>query len=121
VRWLALALVFFGGPLSSVVHQVLVRHAVCSLHGELIHDDGAAPERRAGADTAFEVAGASARHGHDHCQVLSLRPQGIGVAPAAAAASVPAGPGASDNPATAVRLPHPVPLLLLAPKSSPPA
>lgn len=119
---LALALVCFGGQLSSVVHMITVRHSTCTEHGELIDSDGATPARRASADTAFEVADASARHSHDHCPVSAATPRGnLGVAPVAAA-STPAAPRPSAGPARrAIPLPRPVPLLLLAPKSSPPA
>ena len=122
LRWLglALAVVCFGGQLSSIVHLALVRHATCLEHGEPIHADGATPARRAGVDNAFEVAGGSPRHGHDHCPVSAATARGDLAAPSAAA-SIPAGPGPSEGPSRAIPLVRPVPLLLLAPKSSPPA
>jgi hypothetical protein len=122
---LLMALFSVGGQLAGAVHLLLVPHVVCPEHGELIHLDGdgesehpapldlAASAYRRGSET-------TAADAHDHCMVSAIRgaeptlrePCGTLVAACISA------PLASGVPAPALH--QAVPLLLLAPKSSPP-
>jgi len=124
LRWLALSLALLcgGGPLASVVHLLLVRHVTCVEHGELIDADGKAPARRAASEPGLEVAdGGAPAHDHDHCVVLA-HPPSSDTAPSVEVAAADAPVATSlAAPAHALGHPHPVPLLHLAPKSSPPA
>jgi hypothetical protein len=108
--WLsiAVAVVCLGGQLASFAHLALVEHVRCSQHGELVH-------RNAGSGDAPDS------DSHDHCvlaahrsAVFSVEHGAVQVAPASAI--VVEAPGArSESPAP------PIPLVLLAPKQSPPA
>lgn len=113
---------------SSFVHFFLIEHAVCPQHGELIHADEAghhplhastAPDT---GHTAAQPAAAEAAHAHDHCAVVSDRRERW--ACLASLGSVASPPEVEMLAAVRVRTSScvpAVPLLLLAPKSSPPA
>ena len=110
-----------------LLHLLLVQHATCE-HGELVElvrpregpaaparavtrDNGPAPDRL----DAAEAGGSD----HAHCDVLALRHRPGDLAPAVGAPSLLSiEPGASLCARGETR---PVPLLSLAPKSSPPA
>jgi hypothetical protein len=113
------------------LHLLLVPHATCE-HGELIElrqhvsQPGERPSAfsdqaaRAGhvANAQIEVAHGDGA-GHDHCDALAVRHQIPEVGASVAAASlvwITPMTGAGDHAEA-----RPVPLLLLAPKSSPPA
>ena len=122
----ALGLLLLQGP--RLLHLLLVSHATCE-HGELIEihgdRDGAArrsePRATAERGDAKRVAvqaGHGGAAGHDHCDMLALRhlPPGVGqalVAPSLLAFLPSDALGQQDEE-------RPVPLLSLAPKSSPP-
>jgi len=122
---LALALLCLAGQAFTLLHLVLVRHVTCPEHGELIHPSelrrGEAADRYQPGATAIDVAAAPTAHRHDHCPATSLRRERAAVArpghsiraDGACAAAVPT--RHDIPPATQVSL------LLLAPKSSPPA
>ena len=103
-------------------HEALAAHRRCVEHGELIDADGKAPARRAASEPGLEVAdGGAPAHDHDHCVVLA-HPPSSDTAPSVEVAAADAPVATSlAAPAHALGHPHPVPLLHLAPKSSPPA
>ncbi|WP_437276775.1 hypothetical protein WME90_36810 [Sorangium sp. So ce375] len=131
-RWLvALAL---AAQLCSLAHALLVRHARCE-HGELVHAATvavAASTRRAHRRPPGDRLGArpgggddqcdalAPRHeGDEHCDAFALRGQlGAPVHRVAEATLIEVVRLASIRPSPEVR---PIPLLILAPKSSPPA
>ncbi len=118
------ALLLGTSSLGQVAHFVLVPHAVCLEHGELVELHGAA-EAHADAAGAANQERVTAPHGgdeHDHCELIARaeREQLLGPAPsldvAAAARSVERCGVAREQlerPALGV--------LMLAPKTSPPA
>jgi len=122
---LLMALFSVGGQLAGAVHLLLVPHVVCPEHGELIHLDG---DGEGDHPAPLELAASSYGRGpettaadaHDHCMVSATRgaeptlrePCGTRVP---ACISEPLASGVAAPP-----LHQAVPLLLLAPKSSPP-
>lgn len=116
----AMGAVFLAAQLSSFSHQLLVKHITCAEHGELIHagETDAAPVADANSVTSTaQVAG----HGHEHCDVFLARREQLAVVPPAVVV-LAAAPLALPLPVF-TRTVHSVsvPLLRLAPKSSPPA
>ncbi|CAN97233.1 hypothetical protein predicted by Glimmer/Critica [Sorangium cellulosum So ce56] len=128
-RWLVVLALL--AQLCGLSHALLVPHARCE-HGDLVHVAAAAAlheaerrtpgaevaERRTpGAEVAERAAG-----GHlddDHCDLFTLRGQlGAPVHPVAEATLLEVLCPASLRSSSEVR---PIPLLILAPKSSPPA
>lgn len=119
------ALLLTLSALGQVAHFLLVPHAICGEHGELLDlSEGAAHSAAAQADSGSE---ADSRVGsdhladeHDHCQVLARgereqawpeRPA-LEIAPAALALAL-----MSAGPKGVIQT---LPALLLAPKTSPP-
>ena len=126
------ALVCLGAQFFSFAHLLLVHHSVCWEHGELIHDepslvpDGsprpgltARAQRGPILEASALVKGA---HEHEHCAALNERRNRVATCPPAA--SLPA-PPARDHEALGVapdlQVFAGIPLVLLAPKNSPPA
>jgi hypothetical protein len=107
------------------LHLLLVAHATCE-HGELIEIGAGTREAahrallpiRPRSDVP-EVSASNHQRGHDHCDALGVRHDLPAVAPTVAAFAVfailptPEGFPGSES--------RPIPLLSLAPKSSPPA
>ena len=122
---LSLAGLFLAGQLSSFTHLLLVRHATCPEHGELVHLEQPttrlAPRAVDDAEPYVALAAEVADHDHDHCLVCSARrearpAQAVGAALKVAARWLEARPfkhGPSSRCGAEV--------LRLAPKSSPPA
>jgi hypothetical protein len=108
-------------------HLAIVRHTICSEHGEAIHS-GSPGEARglrpahegAAADPALGQGGPPAEHSHDHCLALANTRERFALLPAldlitgplVAAARLPSLSAVSAAPAVAV--------LFFAPKNSPP-
>jgi hypothetical protein len=126
----ARALVAFGAylclsaHLMGLVHVVAVRHATCPTHGEVIHTGGAdqtseAPLAAGPTAAAFPVE--PAEEGDEHCLFVATRRQDMaGLAPAVAAVA-PLPPLFLPLERSPVAVFDPSALLLLAPKTSPPA
>lgn len=118
---IAFGLLFMQGP--RLFHLLLVAHATCE-HGELVEVAsvaGESPEPTADQDSDRDRAGAAHGDdaGHDHCDALALRHLPSAIGPAIGAVSLlTIEPFA---PLTRHDEQRPVPLLSLAPKSSPPA
>jgi hypothetical protein len=144
MRWAALAtaLLAIGGQLAAAMHLHTTEHAICPDHGELVdvaghahrsshahaladacgHEDAAAHHPQVEAEDAVLRARSVPEHAHDHhhCGFLAFmrgagqaltaaHPSGTLEAAAAVAAFVEGAPQVGG-----------IPLLLLAPKSSPP-
>lgn len=121
---LALVCAFLLAQLAGFVHLALERHAVCAEHGELLHvADSASSSAAAGHQerTGPSLADGSSGDAHAHCDVLPAVQPKQSVATGAPARSIE--PLASAwNRAAPLAVAHAaVPLLLLAPKQSPPA
>jgi hypothetical protein len=121
--WLA-ALACLVGQGSSLAHLILIRHTTCAEHDALVHTSAPA----AGGQVAPRGAAASAvpaeeaAHEDEHCLVASCRR--IDLADQAVALAAPATLSYAEASSAVWRRPppaSPVPLLRLAPKSSPPA
>jgi hypothetical protein len=131
---LGLALFAVGGQLAGVVHLALVPHTVCAEHGELVHAEQGASVHAGGADatsanaahvatTAAYRAGHAAESAdhHEHCFVSALRRQSSAVAPAQASPQLAPLAGCQATTLLTAATAPAIPLLALAPKSSPPA
>jgi hypothetical protein len=121
-----LALVLCGGSLGEAAHFLLVQHAICAEHGELIEVHEGSHASEPSHDTTLEHgtrASAPEEAGeHEHCQLLGLRQQELTLPEVAVATAIPQ-PSAShagllDAPTTALVS---LSALSLAPKTSPPA
>jgi hypothetical protein len=121
----AVALLLLQGP--SLLHLLLVQHATCE-HGDLIEVTSSAAEAApAAAPTRASAPSDQARiershgdnAGHDHCDALAVRHRvpdvGVSIAPSTLLPGTLIEAGGERGEA------RPVPLLSLAPKSSPPA
>ena len=111
---------------SGLLHGLLVEHARCPEHGEAVHvgETGHAAHASAipGATAALHAAAARVEaHAHEHCALASdRRERAIAGRPSTTAT---AAPRAVARAVPLLSLAHPaqIPLLSLAPKSSPPA
>lgn len=111
--------------LASLAHLAAVPHARCAEHDELVELDGAvgpvaAREVSAGSSLAA-AAPSSTVHGHEHC-LFGPQQRARALGEGCFATSI--APANSGPPAAASDSGHTAPqvaLLLLAPKSSPPA
>ena len=114
-----LALAFAALPAAAttfeLAHDVAEQHAVCPEHGELIHGDSA---ELASVDYDAVQSRSSGEESHEHCALLlaTMEPASD-VAVCTACTSLPA---AEPQPLFDVGAPA-LPLLAVAPKSSPPA
>lgn len=116
------------GQFSSLAHNLLVQHATCAEHGEIVHTGAtSAPEGAAtevAADPTVGDSGASEPaegHGHDHCLAVAHGRGHVGLQTVDAAVAL-------DQPAkrvvavtTGTARPVSYALYRLAPKNSPPA
>lgn len=120
-----LAGLFLGSQLVSWAHAVLVPHATCAEHGEVIHLADVRPgihglAGHASDGKASVVPADRAESGHEHCSWLLAREprvvDGLG------ARNSPAAPLARSATRAPRRVPFPErrPRYLLAPKQSPP-
>ena len=121
------ALLLLGSSLGQLTHFLVVQHAICAEHGELLevhggaeHADAVASDPDSGGDHAPAPA-PDAENDHDHCQLLARqhRELGLPVAPPVAiapavATQLPSWFAVSQSP-TMAQAP-----LALAPKTSPP-
>ena len=114
------ALVGIGHVLPAF-HFALVAHRVCAEHGELVHEAAPSADSPAPSDVPALVAGADARHEHEHCGVLAL-PGSFGV-PASAPRAFEVPPREQLEPEPGCERPAHVDIALLAyaPKLAPPA
>lgn len=126
----ALAALFLLGPIMGYAHLLLVRHAQCPEHGELVHlgEAAVAPEGDIGLESnrpgaATDVVGSghqSENHGHDHCDLVATRKAQAplhAAGPALQAAATPSPHPIDDGPLAGSQ----IAIYRLAPKNSPPA
>jgi hypothetical protein len=109
--------------LFGVAHLARARHATCDEHGELVElsDQPSIAATPALAQSRVEEAATLAtRHGHDHCTAAAHRQQRALSATCSGAAPAARAPAPSDPLALASPLTRALPLLLVAPKTSPP-
>jgi hypothetical protein len=128
LRWLAacLALLLTASSLGQIAHFLVVPHAICAEHGELLELSGSAEHSRTdhaaddGEHRASPFASSEAGAGHDHCELLASGQRQLALPAAALVAVIPAASGCALElpPVTAQRLS--LPTLALAPKTSPP-
>jgi hypothetical protein len=106
---------------ANLAHLVAVRHTTCAAHAEVIH--GPSFELPAKPATAPEVAPeAEPSHSEDHCRAFSFRKRELGLEPPQVAPSPPPTPRAPKGRAPIIETACPADgLLLVAPKTSPPA
>jgi hypothetical protein len=118
---ITLAALALLGPLASFAHLVAVDHVRCE-HGELVDVGRHAPTVAAhhDRDKSFHAATAEETREHEHCLVSPMRRDGATVAERASPSSIVACRRHTSSPALASVVPAPIPLILLAPKSSPP-
>jgi hypothetical protein len=124
----ALAALCLLGPILGYAHMLLVAHARCPEHGELLHLDAPAvsepvassenPTREPAVAPESDLA--SETHDHDHCVVTSARKTQAAVRSAGPLLVVGDHPPQQLADDGAVTRP-PVALYVLAPKNSPPA
>jgi hypothetical protein len=109
--------------LAGLAHLTFLPHEFCPEHGELVHAHAHAHPRepvQAPGQNALSAADASLREPEDaHCSVFLLQRARVqGSAPAVSSLlQLAAGPAIAWDRGPA---PRPVPILLFAPKSSPP-
>jgi hypothetical protein len=124
----ALAALCLLSPILGYAHLVLVAHARCAEHGELLHvaaNDVESPrvetDDPANEATLFsEQSEETASHDHDHCLATSTRKTDTPVrskGPALAASEPPPALLVDGRPVA----PRPLARYVLAPKNSPPA
>ena len=122
------------GQGSAFAHLVLVQHATCVQHDALVHADSGGADaaasgrqddrRRLTVRPGPVAAGFPAEAGHDddHCLVASFRRrEALAPAPTGVTLAVLAAGGGAAPAARAERQLPVVPLLMVAPKSSPPS
>jgi hypothetical protein len=128
---LGTAFVCLLGQASAFAHLALVRHTTCPEHEDaLVHTgggnvDASAAQTRAGLTPARRVVapppGAADGHEDDHCLMAAFRRSDLAGPEHDGGQVLPTAAELHPPPAQApARRPGPVPLLLLAPKSSPP-
>ena len=116
----SLAVVTLAAQLLSIAHMATVTHVTCAEHGESVELSSAPTgDEHHHAGSCLRQDAADSAH-HDHCFIASFRRERSTVT------SHPATPGGSGTEAlqsslvvsTTVRAP--IPIILLAPKNSPP-
>jgi hypothetical protein len=119
---LALAALALFGQLAGFAHLVAVDHVACE-HGELV--DVAQPSPALAShhdpDQSFHAATASQGREHEHCLLSPMRRDRAAVALETPRASPFSCDGPTPIAILASDIPAPIPLILLAPKSSPPS
>ena len=120
----AVALILLGAQASQVVHELVVRHETCPVHGEVVEggghsqDVGTAP-LAVRARARLLDAGDGAIHAHDRCLATFGDTDAVKSDVTALAHALPPA-AALPAPTTASAARRSVPLFRLAPKNSPP-
>lgn len=132
VRSLAalVALLLMAGSLGQIAHFLLVPHAICAEHGELLElHDGAHPATDAGREASAprdasrpQVAAPEELESHEHCQLLARSQRELALPLADAFEPAPVlGERAAPTLRAANEPLGQLAALSLAPKTSPPA
>lgn len=109
--------------ISGALHWVLVEHARCAEHGELVHTsdgDHAHSDTSAAPSSVSIEAGGSNEHGHDHCEV-SPAPRELMLVSSAPISLPPASVTGSSGDVRCSDAKASIAGYALAPKTSPPA
>ena len=119
---IAVALTALAGQVASLGHMLLVRHAICLEHGELIHSDqvdapATSMPRGAGPSASPADAPALENRGHVHCALVARR-RDVHVPRLLTAVALPPMLGLAAPPCTVALLP--IQTIAVAPKGSPP-
>jgi hypothetical protein len=123
-----IAILCLAAQLASAAHFVIVEHHACAEHGELVHGDEAShgsarslPELGTVGPRIQAALADDVLHGHGHCVGFSDRRERLDVhAQAVFTAPRPSGEPLDALSAGTLDEPPAIPLLLLAPKASPP-
>jgi hypothetical protein len=117
----SLAALALFGQLASFVHLVAVDHVRCE-HGELVDVANRAPTVASHRDrvNSFHASTASGTREHEHCLLSPMRRDRATVAQRALQCSLLPSASGAVCATLGTAVPVPIPLLLLAPKSSPP-
>ncbi len=108
--------------LGEIAHFLLVPHAICADHGELIEVSGHAAQHAEAPSPEPQVAPLSDEGaGHDHCDLLASQQRPLALPAIAPVAIVPASAGTLIAIAGGQTSLWPLPPLALAPKTSPPS
>ena len=123
----ATSTLLLAAQLVALGHLLVVRHTICPEHGEAIHSESpgdaqtlGSSQEGAAADPTLGAGAPTAEHAHDHCLALAnprerfvpLPAPDVMPGPVLVAATLPSLAIVGVTPA--------VPVLLLAPKNSPP-
>lgn len=119
-----IALLLSGSSLAQTVHFLLIPHAICAEHGELVELGGQADAHHEPHEASRSVAiseHGEADAGHDHCEVLARSERELSLPPIASF-ELPAAPRSLEQalPVVEESARHARPLLDVAPKTSPP-
>jgi len=117
------------GYLASITHMAFVAHSACAEHGELVHVQSGAQHADPTEGSASRVSERDtvASDEHDHCAAAATKPaQARASQPPVSVAVLDSEPLKVEvvplaGSAPRLALAPPIPLLLLSPKSSPPA
>jgi hypothetical protein len=105
---------------AGVMHAIFVRHATCPTHGELTHATRVADRRAAPAPgPAASGTAVGLEDVDEHCLAAGMRRDAAALQPVVAVARV--APGLPAPLVVAPLVLRPVPLLGVAPKTSPPS
>jgi hypothetical protein len=123
-RLLALSLLLVAGAGQTLpgLHHLLVRHAVCAEHGELVHAaELAEASSEAGSESdAARPSHDEPEHEHEHCSMPGLSADPALVSAGPAAERQPLGALPASLPAASERAHSSLALLAFAPKLAPP-
>lgn len=119
----AAVLLLVASPLAEALHAVLVPHAICAEHGEVVHAHGAssASAQPDGAVPSIDADATAQESSHGHCTIIAERSRQIAPPNASEAWLLPALRAQAEPFVTrAARASTSLELTLLAPKTSPP-
>jgi hypothetical protein len=116
------AYVCLAAQASAVMHALFVRHSTCPTHGELTHA-GPAPSVSRNSpppSTSVSAGSASVEDVDEHCLVPGIRRDGASLSPPVLLVTQAASPVLAQVAAPTLIAPS-LPLLVTAPKTSPPS
>jgi hypothetical protein len=122
------AVLLTASSLGQIAHFLLVPHAVCADHGELLelstesdHAGQHHAEAEPPADDEAAAVSPEDATSHDHCEVLASGQRQLALPAASVVALVPAAASSSLALVETSAISRPLATLSLAPKTSPPA
>ena len=122
-----LALLLTASSLGQIAHFLLVPHAICAEHGELVElsagSEHAGPHHAevAAADSdASPAVSSEEATSHDHCEILASQQRQLALPAANVVALLPAAASSTLALVESSAARHSLPTLSVAPKTSPP-